>query len=33
MKMPDGTEQSVLHLFQLQGRRALITGGAKDWGA
>jgi NAD(P)-dependent dehydrogenase (short-subunit alcohol dehydrogenase family) len=32
MKMPDGTEQSVLHLFQLQGRRALITGGAKGLG-
>lgn len=32
MHLPNGHEQNVLNLFRLNGRRALITGGAKGLG-
>lgn len=32
MHLPNGYEQNVLNLFRLDGRRALITGGAKGLG-
>ncbi len=32
MHLPNGSEQNVLNLFRLDGRRALITGGAKGLG-
>ncbi len=32
MHLPDGTKTNVLNLFRLEGRRALITGGAKGLG-
>jgi NAD(P)-dependent dehydrogenase (short-subunit alcohol dehydrogenase family) len=32
MHLPNGLEQNILSLFRLEGRRALITGGAKGLG-
>lgn len=32
MQLPDGTQKNILDLFKLEGRRALITGGAKGLG-
>ncbi len=32
MQLPDGTNKNILELFKLDGRRALITGGAKGLG-
>ncbi len=32
MHLPDGSEKNILDLFRLDGRRALITGGAKGLG-
>jgi NAD(P)-dependent dehydrogenase (short-subunit alcohol dehydrogenase family) len=32
MEMPDGSQKNVMELFRLDGRRALITGGAKGLG-
>lgn len=32
MQLPDGTNKNILDLFRLDGRRALITGGAKGLG-
>ncbi len=32
MEMPDGSHKNVMDLFRLDGRRALITGGAKGLG-
>ena len=32
MEMPDGSQKNVMELFRLNGRRALITGGAKGLG-
>ena len=32
MEMPNGTQKNVMDLFRLEGRRALVTGGAKGLG-
>jgi NAD(P)-dependent dehydrogenase (short-subunit alcohol dehydrogenase family) len=32
MQLPDGTQKNILDLFRLEGRNALITGGAKGLG-
>ena len=32
MHLPNGLEQNILNLFRLDGRRALVTGGAKGLG-
>ena len=32
MQLPDGSEKNILDLFRLDGRKALITGGAKGLG-
>ena len=32
MQLPDGTNKNILELFKLDGRKALITGGAKGLG-
>jgi NAD(P)-dependent dehydrogenase (short-subunit alcohol dehydrogenase family) len=32
MEMPDGSHKNIMDLFRLDGRRALITGGAKGLG-